>query len=35
MLGTDPTSYVWASLAWSLGIMLVMAPIAIRKYRKA
>jgi ABC-2 type transport system permease protein/oleandomycin transport system permease protein len=35
MLGTDPTSYVWASLAWSFGIMAVMAPIAIRKYRKA
>ena len=35
MLGTDPTNYVWASLAWSFGIMLVMAPIAIRKYRKA
>jgi ABC-2 type transport system permease protein/oleandomycin transport system permease protein len=35
MLGTDPRAYVWASLAWSLGIMAVMAPIAIRKYRKA
>ena len=35
MLGTDPTDYVWGSLAWSLGIMVVMAPIAIRKYRKA
>ena len=35
MLGTDPTDYVWASLAWSFGIMVVMAPIAIRKYRRA
>lgn len=35
MLGTDPTAYVWGSIAWSLGIMAVMAPIAIRKYRKA
>ena len=35
MLGTDPTDYVWASLAWSVGIMAVMAPIAIHKYRKA
>jgi ABC-2 type transport system permease protein/oleandomycin transport system permease protein len=35
MLGTDPIDYVWASLAWSFGIMLVMAPLAIRKYRKA
>jgi ABC-2 type transport system permease protein/oleandomycin transport system permease protein len=35
MLGTDPRAYVWGSLAWSLGIMAVMAPIAIRKYRKA
>lgn len=35
MLGTDPIDYVWASLAWSFGIMIVMAPFAIRKYRKA
>lgn len=35
MLGTDPTAYVWSSIAWSFGIMAVMAPIAIRKYRKA
>jgi ABC-2 type transport system permease protein/oleandomycin transport system permease protein len=35
MLGTDPRAYVWGSIAWSLGIMAVMAPIAIRKYRKA
>ncbi len=35
MLGTDPTDYVWASLVWSVGIMVVMAPIAIHKYRKA
>jgi len=35
MLGTDPRAYVWGSLAWSFGIMAVMAPIAIRKYRKA
>jgi ABC-2 type transport system permease protein/oleandomycin transport system permease protein len=35
MLGTDPRAYVWGSLAWSLGIMAVTAPIAIRKYRKA
>lgn len=35
MLDTDPTDYVWASIAWSLGIIAVTAPIAIRKYRKA
>ena len=35
MLGTDPIDYVWGSIAWSLGIMAVMAPFAIRKYRKA
>jgi ABC-2 type transport system permease protein/oleandomycin transport system permease protein len=35
MLGSDPIAYVWASLAWSLGIMAVMAPIAIHKYRRA
>jgi ABC-2 type transport system permease protein/oleandomycin transport system permease protein len=35
MLGTEPTSYVWGSIAWSLGIIAVLSPIAIRKYRKA
>jgi len=35
MLGTVPIDYVWASLAWSFGIMVVMAPLAIRKYRRA
>jgi ABC-2 type transport system permease protein/oleandomycin transport system permease protein len=35
MLGTDPIAYVWGSIAWSLGIMAVMAPFAIRKYRRA
>jgi ABC transporter DrrB family efflux protein len=35
MIDYGSTDYVWASLAWSLGIMAVMAPIAIRKYRKA
>jgi ABC-2 type transport system permease protein/oleandomycin transport system permease protein len=35
MIDYGSTDYVWASLAWSFGIMAVMAPIAIRKYRKA
>lgn len=35
MLGTDPRDYVWGSIAWAVGIVAVMAPIAIRKYRRA
>ncbi len=33
MLGTEPTSYVWGSIAWSIGIMVVMAPLAVRRFR--
>ena len=34
--GADyPTDYVWGSLAWSLAITAVMAPLAIRKYRRS
>lgn len=35
MSGTDPKAYVWASIIWSLAIMFVVAPVAIRTYRKA
>lgn len=35
MLGTDPTSYAWGSLLWSLGITVVLAPLAVRRYRRA
>ena len=30
-----PTSYAWASIAWSLAIIAVMAPIAVRRYRRS
>jgi ABC-2 type transport system permease protein len=29
------TSYVLQSLAWSVGILLVFGPIAVRRYRRA
>jgi len=35
MLGTEPTSYVWGSIAWSIGIMVVMAPLAVRRFRNS
>jgi ABC-2 type transport system permease protein/oleandomycin transport system permease protein len=35
VLGGPTTSYVLQSLAWSAGIILVFAPIAVRRYRKA
>jgi hypothetical protein len=25
---------VWAALAWCAGILIVLAPLAVRKYRK-
>ncbi len=34
MLGHGiPIDYVWGSLAWSLGITVVLAPLAVRKFR--
>jgi ABC transporter DrrB family efflux protein len=35
MLGGPTATYVWQSLAWSVGIVAVFAPIAVRSYRKA
>ncbi|MGZ4703230.1 MAG: ABC transporter permease [Acidimicrobiales bacterium] len=35
MLGGPTTAYVMQSLAWSIGIVVVFAPIAIRSYRRA
>ncbi|MBI4882607.1 MAG: ABC transporter permease [Actinobacteria bacterium] len=29
-----PMDYVWASIAWSLGISAVLAPLAVRKFRR-
>ncbi len=34
MLGGPTATYVWQSLAWSIGIVAVFAPIAIRRYRR-
>ncbi|HVT41510.1 MAG TPA: ABC transporter permease, partial [Acidimicrobiales bacterium] len=28
------TGAVWASLAWCFGLLIVLAPLAVRKYRK-
>ncbi len=35
VLGFPATSHVLQSLAWSAGILLVFAPIAVRRYRRA
>ncbi len=37
MLGGSefPSAYVWGSIAWSLAIIAVMAPLAVRKYRRS
>jgi ABC-2 type transport system permease protein/oleandomycin transport system permease protein len=34
-IGGPTTSYVLQSLAWSVAILLVFAPIAVRRYRRA
>jgi ABC transporter DrrB family efflux protein len=34
MLGGPTATYVWESLAWSIGIVVVFAPFAIRRYRR-
>lgn len=35
MLGTEPTSYIWGSIIWSLAITAVLAPIAVRRFRNS
>ncbi len=35
VLGADASADVWKTLAWAVGLCLVIAPLAIRKYRKA
>jgi ABC-2 type transport system permease protein/oleandomycin transport system permease protein len=35
MLGGPTAGHVWESLAWSVAILAVFAPLAIRSYRKA
>ncbi|HUZ21249.1 MAG TPA: ABC transporter permease [Acidimicrobiales bacterium] len=34
MLGGPTASFVWQSLAWTAGIIVVLAPIAVRRYRR-
>ena len=34
-LGGPSGTYVWESLAWMAGILLVIAPLAVRRYRRA
>lgn len=35
MLGGETASYVWATCAWSAGILLVCIPLAVWRYRRA
>ena len=35
MLGTEPMDYVWGSIAWSVGITAVLAPLAVRRFRNS
>jgi ABC-type multidrug transport system permease subunit len=35
VLGGPTASYVWQSLAWAAGIVLVFAPLAVWRYRRA
>jgi ABC transporter DrrB family efflux protein len=35
VLGGPTATYVWQSLAWAAGIVLVFAPLAVRRYRRA
>jgi ABC-2 type transport system permease protein/oleandomycin transport system permease protein len=34
-LGAPAGNYVWGAVAWSLGILVVFAPLAVARYRKA
>jgi ABC-2 type transport system permease protein/oleandomycin transport system permease protein len=35
MVGGPTATYVWQSLVWTAGIILVLAPLAVRRYRRA
>jgi ABC-2 type transport system permease protein/oleandomycin transport system permease protein len=35
MIGGPTAEYVWESLAWSVGIVVMFAPLAVRSYRRA
>jgi ABC-2 type transport system permease protein/oleandomycin transport system permease protein len=34
-IGGPTSTYVWQSIAWCVGILVVFAPIAVRFYRRA
>ena len=34
-LGAPAGNYVWGAVAWSLGLIAVFAPLAVRAYRRA
>ncbi|MGH2915919.1 MAG: ABC transporter permease [Solirubrobacteraceae bacterium] len=34
-IGTPAHSYVWGAVAWSIGILVVFAPLAVARYRRA
>jgi hypothetical protein len=33
-LGTPAGNSIWGALAWSLGLVIVFAPIAVARYRR-
>jgi ABC transporter DrrB family efflux protein len=35
MLGGPTSTYVWQSVAWTVGIVVVLAPLAVHRYRRA
>ena len=35
MLGTEPMDYVWGSIAWSLVLTALLAPLAVRRFRNS
>ncbi|MGB8861547.1 MAG: ABC transporter permease [Ilumatobacteraceae bacterium] len=35
MIGSESMNYVWGSIAWSLGITAVLAPLAVRRFRNS
>ena len=34
-IGTPAGNSVWGALAWSIGLLVVFAPLAVRRYRAA
>jgi ABC-type polysaccharide/polyol phosphate export permease len=34
-IGQPAGNYVWGAVAWSIGILVVFAPLAVRRYQRA